>query len=393
MAQLYPHRKFWFAFRAVMVLGILLVAIGLYYDIHIPFLFGLSVREIFWLILLPIIVVIMYLAPMLWRNICPLATVSMWRYAMFGRRKLSKIGIKANELTGVMGVLHDLIRKRGLLVSVLLFWSIIPYRLIAFNADSHATFWLVAAVFGAAFVFGALFPVKSGWCTSICPMAAAEKAYGMNPAIEVKNNRCYFLNQPENKVMSCSGCSFNCWDVVEPEFGYWQASGQGIFHATLNAHMRKVFVATLPGFMLAFSLVSSKVLVIPGAGGAKVFTLYAFFAVMMVLSAVVYYTFKAMKKKSIRKSIVDSKEAETAYSVAKRRLDLFVVGLSMNVIWVFLSYAWTHSLLVKIFAIDEVAQGVLWTILVFAFFFVSLGGMRSGWNEKPGVGNYRTSWW
>lgn len=375
-----------------MVLGVVWVLWGLWVDYRFSWLGGVSMLQFFWLILMPVIVLVMYLSPMLWRNSCPLSTVSLWRFLLFGRRKLSKFGIKANERTGLHGKLYELIKKRGLAVSAILFWLIVPYRLVLFNADSHSTFWLLVGVFGAAFLFGALFPVKSGWCTSICPVAAAEKAYGMNPAFQIKNTRCHFYNQEVGKVMSCSGCSFNCWDVVEPEHAYWQQSTEAVFHDTVNAKMRKIFVGTLPGFMLAFFLMANKLLILPSSEG-RVAGIYTLFFLLMAFSYLVYSWLKRRAHARIKAHMTDEVDGRMRYAVAKRRIELFLVTLSMNIIVFFLSYAWAFTLYPKFFGTNVEVQGVLWSMLLFAFFFASLIGIRSGWNEKPGPGNYRPHWW
>src|SRR3989344_244846 len=394
MQKLYRYQGLWFAIRAAMVLGVAWVLWGLWTGARLSWFVNVTMLQFFWLILMPVIVLVMYFSPMLWRNTCPLSTVSLWRFTLFGRRKLSRIGIRANELTGLHGKLYDLIRKRGLVISALLFWLIVPYRLALFNADSHSTFWLIVAVFAAAFVFGALFPVKSGWCTSICPIAAAEKAYGMNPAFQIENTRCHFFNREVGKVMSCSGCTFNCWDVVEPEHAYWQQSTEKIFHDTVNAAMRKLFVATLPGFMIVFFFLANKIWTLPtGLPGGKVSALYLAFALGMGVSAGIYAVIKRSAKKRLRRAEPDEKSFLVRYTVAKRRLDLFFVTFTLNTIVFFVTSAWTFLLLPRFFAIDPVSQGVLWSMLFFAFFFASLIGLRSGWNEKPGPGNYRPNWW
>jgi hypothetical protein len=346
------------------------------------------------MVLMPAIVLCMYFSPMLWRNSCPLSTVSLWRFTLFGRRKLSKIGIRANELTGFHGKLYQLIRKRGLVVSALLFWFIVPYRLLLFNTDSLATFWLLVIVFAAAFVFGALFPVKSGWCTSLCPVAAAEKVYGMNPAFEVKNNRCHFYNEEQKLVTTCSGCSLNCSDVVDPEHAYWQQALEKVFHNTLNAQMRKTFVATLPGFMIMFFLLANKMIVLPQAVFLiKLAYLYGYMVLAMMLSFCVYVLAKKLAWRKIIVTAIESQGRELAYTIAKRKIDLSFVTLSMNIIVFATTYAWSHVLYPKFFGADLLAQSVLWTVLYFTFFFISFFGVRSSWGEKPGPGNYRPHWW
>jgi hypothetical protein len=281
-----------------------------------------------------------------------------------------------------------------LAVSALLFWLIVPYRLIIFNADSQALFWLLLWVFVGAAIFGALFPVKSGWCTSICPVAAAEKVYGMNPAFQVKNNRCHFLDATQGKVMSCSGCSFNCGDVVDPEHAYWQQATEKIFHNTWNAEMRKIFLATLPGFMAMFFLLANKVIILPKAELAtKLVYLYGYIALGMLLSWGFYVALKKLSWQGIVREKSESEERELAYTIAKRRIELFIMTFSMNIIVFATTYSWAYVLYPKLLGVNGVAQGVLWTVIYFAFFFISFFGLRTSWNEGPGPGHYKPHWW
>jgi hypothetical protein len=59
---------------------------------------------------------------------------------------------------------------------------------------------LQAAV--VAFTTGSLFEMRSGWCTSLCPIHPVERLYGTNPAITFKNARCDL----------CEACSNPCPD-------------------------------------------------------------------------------------------------------------------------------------------------------------------------------------
>lgn len=380
-----PDRLLWFSLRSATVLVIAFVLFGLWTDMRIGWLGNFSVREIFWMVLMPVAVVTMYLSPLFWRNVCPLATTSLWYHNLFGRRRLEKLGIAANARTGIRGAVYCFLRSRGLVVSAVLFWTIIPYRLVAFNSDSMASLWLLLSVFGAAAVFGALFPVKSGWCTSLCPVAAAEKAYGMNPAFAARNTRCHYRDPRQNKLSSCSGCSFNCGDVVEPEHAYWAAESNKVFHDALNARVRKAFVSALPGFVSAYFLLSSRWVGFPYAEGAeKVAVIYGFFLVLMAISSFVYFT----AKRIMRKRSGD----DAGYQLGKHRLDLFYTTVAMNVIWFFASNVLVNTFLARVLGFGESVGAVIWTSAVFGFFFLSVFGARSGWNER-GPAQYKASWW
>jgi hypothetical protein len=380
-----PDRLFWFSLRSAMVLVIVFVFFGLWTDMRIGWLGNFSVREIFWMVLMPVAVLTMYLAPLFWRNVCPLATTSLWYHNLFGKWRLEKIGLAANTRTGIRGAVYCFLRSRGLVISAILFFAIIPYRLVSFNTDSMASFWLLLSVFGAAAVFGALFPVKSGWCTSLCPVAAAEKAYGMNPAFAAKNTRCHFTDPKSGKLSNCSGCSFNCGDVVEPEHAYWKAESLKVFHDSLNARVRKAFVSALPGFVSAYFLLSSQWIEFPYAEGAeRVAVIYGFFLVSMSVSSLVYFTVKRIMRK------VSGDEA--GYQLGKHRLDLFFVTIAVNVIWFFASNVLVNTFLARVIGFGGNIGAVIWTAVVFGFFFLSVFGARSGWDER-GPAQYKASWW
>ncbi|MCW1888242.1 MAG: hypothetical protein KIH67_001670, partial [Candidatus Moranbacteria bacterium] len=193
---------------------------------------------------------------------------------------------------------------------------------------------------------------------------------------------------------SCSGCSFNCGDVIDPENAYWQQALEKVFHSTLNAEVRKVFLATLPGFMAMFFLLANKVIVLPKAPlMTKVSALYGYMIIGMLVSWVGYVILKKLSWQGIIRETKVSEEREIAYAIAKRRIELFIMTFSMNIIVFATTYTWAYVLYPKFFGADVVAQGVLWTVVYFIFFFISFFGLRASWNEKPGLGNYRPSWW
>lgn len=395
--ELYPRRLTWFFVRFAMIVITIAVAWGLYTDLKFASLNGLSMREMFWMVLMPIVVVTIYLSPMLWRNVCPLATVNLWHFSLFGRRRLCQDRQSAHQCSVPLKRAHEFLRKKGLFISALLFWFIVPARLFLFNANANATFWMLVVVFAAAFIAGFFFPVKSGWCTSICPMAAVEKTYGLNPAFFFKNTRCHFYSESRKRVLNCSGCSFNCGDVVDPEHAYWQAGSNKLFHDTVNARMRKIFLATLPTFLLSFYLIANKIIVLPdGPILRKALFVYSFFAIMMVFSYVLYAHIKRILRAKVERieGSLHLEKPSVLYALYKRRLDLVFVMVIMNIIWVASAYALVYKILGKIFpTVPERSEFILWMLLVALFFVLSLFSTRNGWRETPEPGHYKPSWW
>lgn len=390
--SLYPRQPLWFLLRASA-----LVVIGTIFFLLVTGkkIFGLSGLELFWVVLMPIAVLMMYFAPLLWRNVCPLSTVSLWHWSLFGRRRLEREGMSARILTGWRAEAHAFLTKNGLIVSAVLFWIIVPLRIPFFNSEAQATLWLLALVFLAAAVFGSLFPVKSGWCTSICPVAAVEKVYGMNPAVRVKNTRCHYRNKETAAVASCSGCSFNCGDVVEPEHAYWQAEKGGLFHDTINAEMRKVFIGSFPGFILAFYLYASKILVLPDGPVIDVLVLYMTFAAFMGISALIYLLTKRRLRAGAerREGSMTPGTVSLSYAVSKRRLDMVFLTVAINVIAGFAFNSIVGKVLPKWFTLTPETGTAILVSLIAVFFLASLYSLRNAWNEGPMPGQYRPSWW
>jgi hypothetical protein len=395
--DLYPHRIWWVLLRISTIIATSFVLWGLYTDARFSSLNGLSMREIFWLVLMPVIIVIIYLSPMLWRNICPLASVNLWHFSLFGRRRIGQGKLTAHQDSAFIKKAHGFLRKKGLLISALLFWSLVPARLFLFNGSSLATFYMVAFVFIAAFVMGFLFPIKSGWCTSICPMAAVEKTYGMNPAFASNNARCHVYSAPQKRVVSCSGCSFNCSDVVNPEHAYWQANSNKAFHDTVNSSMRKIFLATLPAFLISFYLMSNVFIPMPSdVLWKRALFVYSFFALTMLCSYVLYWCIKKVLQAKAEKidGALHIEKPSMTYALYKRRLDLSFVTIIMNIIWIASSYALVYKIVAKVFPLIAFDTLLLsWILLMLLFFALTIFSLWNGWNETPEPDHYKPSWW
>jgi NADPH-dependent 2,4-dienoyl-CoA reductase/sulfur reductase-like enzyme/ferredoxin len=174
-------------------------------------------------VIVPLLPAVFFLAPGLWRNVCPLAT--------------------SNQLPRMAGISRvknppPLLYGRGYLVAATLFFGIAGSRLAGLDRNGTATGAVLLAAGTAAFAGGLLYKGKSGWCSSICPLFPLQRAYGRTPFVTVPNRQC-----PE-----CVGCAKNCYDF-RPGPAY---------QADLNdpdrswSAPRKLFAASLPGFVLGF---------------------------------------------------------------------------------------------------------------------------------------------
>ena len=181
--------------------------------------------RIFFGIVIPLLPALFFLAPGVWRNICPLSS--------------------ANQSARVLGfslgrTAPTWMRERGYLLAISLFFGIAGARLAVFNDSGTATAVLLLCVIGSAFAGGVLFKGKSGWCSSICPLLPVQRLYGQTPFVLSPNSHC----QP------CLACTRNCYDF-QPQL----AQQADLHDPDLRWQQpRRLFASALPGFVLGFFL-------------------------------------------------------------------------------------------------------------------------------------------
>ena len=174
------HRRIWFTLQATMLLvGVVLVNLLLFWPAV-----GIALM---WNFLIPVAPALVTIAPGLWRNICPMATFHMLpqRLGFAQNFRMPEGGAAALGLT-----------------SVILLFVVVPMRRIGLNVDGPLTAIMLLSAAVMAFSMGSLFEMRSGWCTSLCPIHPVERLYGTNPAFAFKNARCDL----------CEACSNPCPD-------------------------------------------------------------------------------------------------------------------------------------------------------------------------------------
>jgi nitrite reductase (NADH) large subunit len=220
------HRRIpisvWHAVRVVSVCAYIGLCVGL---------FVRPAGGLFWFfkVVVPLLPITFFVAPGLWRNVCPLAA--------------------SNQAPRVFGFTRGFtppqwLRSYGYIVAIVLFFGITSARLAVFNVGARATGILLSLTIINAFVAGLYFKGKSGWCSSICPLLPLQRVYGQTPFVTVPNSHC----QP------CVACTKNCYDF-KPRVAY-----QADLHDPDPrwSSPRKLFAAALPGFVLGFfTLVAS----------------------------------------------------------------------------------------------------------------------------------------
>jgi nitrite reductase (NADH) large subunit len=231
----------------------------------------------FFKVIVPLLPILFFTAPGLWRNICPLAASNQApRWFSFTR-----------ALTP-----PDWLRRYGAIISIVLFFGITSTRIAFFNTNGAGLSVLLLVSIIGAFITGFMFKGKSGWCTSTCPLLPLQRVYGQTPFAKVPNSHC----QP------CVGCTKNCYDF-RPSVAY-QAD---LHDPDPNwSAPRKLFVSALPGFVLGFFLLVSH----PGIALPQV---YLRFALFFIGSVGLFYALQALL--SLTTSVLIAFWAATAISI------------------------------------------------------------------------------
>lgn len=236
----------WYAAR-MMTVGL---ALGVILTLIIRPSIGLFV---FWRLIVPVLPILFFVAPGLWRNICPMAAVNQTpRLFNFSRAR----------------TLPPKFKQYAYVVGIVLFFVIVPTRKALFNTDGLALAVLLIAVFTTAFLGGFFFKGKSGWCSSICPLLPVQRLYGQTPFVNIPNNHC----------KPCVGCAKNCYDF-NPNIANLAD------HHDNDPHYRgyrTFFAAAFPGLVLAFYLV-------PNPPAIEIGLMYLAIAAIILTSAGLYY--------------------------------------------------------------------------------------------------------
>ncbi len=394
-------RNPWQPVKILMVIIMGIVFWGLITDAKIQAREAIYIRDIFWFILIGILPALIMVAPLVWRNICPLSTANLLHFSLFHRKRLQQEGVSANQPKHrAHKKIYEWWKRNGTIISALLFWIIVPHRITLFNDSSIITFWIFFSFFIVALLLGALFPVKSGWCTSICPLFSIEKMYSINPAIHLDNKRCDYIHN--DTINSCSGCSSHCIDVIDPEHAYWQES-QHQTNTSLNAEMRKIFISTFPGFVLGYFL--SALIITSNPGILFIIQeviLFSTIAGFMLATRIIYLVIKSWGKQYYHhlghnKSDIQpqhrEKLADFWYERLKRRLHLIFAATGWNIFYIFSSLRVSHIIVSHGFGVANSIDVLAGILLYSIFACISFLWVIRGWNETHQPYHYKTSWW
>ncbi len=189
--------------------------------------------DLWWGLLVPLLPLVWFVAPGLWRNVCPLAAT--------------------NQVPRVLGFTRGItapawFRTYAPIVGIAVFLLAVFSRPLLFEDSGPATAALIGGALVAAFAGGYVLKGKSGWCSSLCPMLPVQRMYGQTPFATVPNSHCH----------PCVGCTKNCYDF-NPKVAFLADIHDGDRQWSTT---RKLFVAAFPGLVIAFFTVPE-----PGAAG------------------------------------------------------------------------------------------------------------------------------
>ncbi len=213
----HPSRdRVWPVLRGLSVAG---TACAISLDLTNP---SLGLR-LFWSGLIAYLPLLFLVAPGIWRNICPMATLN---------------GLPRSLGRGGKRRLSGKVQRRTPFIAVALFFLLVPLRAVGLDRDGHALALFLLALLSAALGGGLLVAGKAGWCSQICPMLAVERLYGVSPLVPVRDTHC----------APCVGCAKNCYDLQPRTAGFTEISNT----SNPAALARLLFAGAMPWFCLGF---------------------------------------------------------------------------------------------------------------------------------------------
>jgi NADPH-dependent 2,4-dienoyl-CoA reductase/sulfur reductase-like enzyme/ferredoxin len=180
---------------------------------------------LFWKLAIPLVPALLVIAPGLWRQICPMATMNQIpRLAGWQRPR----------------DLPDWAKASAFGIAVALFVGAVSLRVPLLNQAGPVVGLGVIGVLLLALAGGFAFKGRSGWCGTFCPLAPIQRTYGQAPLVVVKNGYC----EP------CVGCQKSCYDFNPRAAVFSDVYDDDPRHAA----QRRLFFGLLPGLILGYFL-------------------------------------------------------------------------------------------------------------------------------------------
>jgi polyferredoxin len=321
MRSLKTGFRLWCAIAGVLRVVAFIVLLALLYLLSsfetLPIGSGsITPQTAFWKLIVPLVPALLLVMPSVWRNICPLAYLNhighLLRTQINGkgydssqsRLNLSKPGIRL------------WLSRYGTHAAVFLLLSIVPARIFLFNSAPRALLALLLVLMAAAFLMGLALPLKSGWCSSICPVYPVENLYAISPFLYMDNTLCADKVPASKPQMLCNGCTRHCLDL---KIG--AAAGKSRKAGTRWRPRRVVrtLINSFPGFLIAYWLLDSNSIMTEISGISGALISYAIFAIAMFVS----FSLCSLARRSLYK------ESKSPLATGKH-IDLALVAASFN---------------------------------------------------------------
>jgi nitrite reductase (NADH) large subunit len=181
--------------------------------------------RILWQMTIPLLPAVFLINPMLWRNVCPLATLNTATGTRIGRRDLDASPTRIVCIAGVA-----------------LLFVMVPARRFMFNTNGPLLAITIVVVGVLALAAGLVFARRAGFCNTLCPVLPVEKLYGQSPLFEMPSQRC----------ATCSTCTtVGCIDTASGKAALQTVGRRRRSDAWLMTGFG-FFAATFPGFIVAY---------------------------------------------------------------------------------------------------------------------------------------------
>ncbi len=208
------------AWRTAQVVGLLLTVALLLAFVVAPD----PSLHLLWNMVIPLLPAVFLVNPMLWRNVCPLATLND-----LGGRRLAAPTLGTAQLPAAWAI------------GIVLLLLMVPARRFLFNAHGVPMAVTVAAVAVLALASGFVVSRRAGFCNSICPVLPVEKLYGQAPLVELGSARC----------ADCNRCApLGCPDIAGRKSAVQSVAGVGGARWLLSPF--GLFAAAFPGFVIGY---------------------------------------------------------------------------------------------------------------------------------------------
>lgn len=159
-------RRWWGVAQGVVLVGTLVLLAGL---LLLP---DISL-QLLWRGLVPVLALTLLLAPHVWRNLCPLATLGM----------AGRDSTRGRVLTAAR-------QPAWSVVAIAIFLAAITVRHGIFERDGTASAMLIGGALVVAGTAGRAGQRKAGFCNAICPVGPVERLLGQYAVFNPGNPRC-----------------------------------------------------------------------------------------------------------------------------------------------------------------------------------------------------------